>query len=71
METTHALITLTINTDGINVFKSKRKASFRPLQMIINELPKNVRIKSENTILCGVWFVIDPQMNLFFDRLLK
>lgn len=59
-------LTLTINTDGVNVFKSKRKASLWPLQMIINELPTNIRFKSKNTILCGIWFGADPNMKVFF-----
>lgn len=37
-----ALVTLTLNTDGVRVFKSKRKASLWPIQMYINEVePKN------------------------------
>lgn len=34
-------VTLTLNTDGVQVFKSKTK-SLWPIQLIVNELPINV-----------------------------
>lgn len=63
---TDAIISLTINTDGVNVYKSKRKSSLWPLQMIVNELPIDVRFKSKNIILCGIWYGTDPDMKMFF-----
>ena len=43
-------ITLTLNTDGANPFRSSR-TSFWP-----NELPFKERILLENTIVGGIWF---------------
>lgn len=61
----HNLITLTINTDGVKIFKSAKKGSFWPLQFVINELDPKVRFRSENIIVCGFWFGSDPIMEVF------
>lgn len=56
------LISLTFNTDGVNIYKSKRKSSLWPIQMVINELPKAERYKRENMILAGIWYGPDPDL---------
>ena len=48
-------ISLTMNTDGVPVFKSS-KVSIWPLYFIINELPYKERIKRKNMLLAGLWF---------------
>lgn len=65
------LITLTLNTDGVRVFKSKRKASLWPIQMFINEVPPSKRFKQENIILTGIWFGKDPIFELYFKPLIE
>ncbi|KAG4071129.1 hypothetical protein HA402_014397 [Bradysia odoriphaga] len=59
------LISLTFNTDGVNIFKSKKSASLWPLLMVVNEIPKNSRFKKENVIVGGLWFGKDPDMSIF------
>lgn len=49
-------ITLTWCTDGVPVFKSS-KQSMWPFYLRINELPYNIRIQRENTILAGLYFL--------------
>lgn len=65
------LVTLTLNTDGVRVFKSKRKASLWPIQMFINEVPPHKRLKQENIILSGIWFGADPSFELYLKPLIK
>lgn len=65
------LITLTLNTDGVRVFKSKRKASLWPIQMYINEVPPNKRLKAENIILNGIWFGTDPVFEIYLKPLVE
>jgi Transposase family tnp2 len=59
------LITLTFNTDGVKIYKSKRKSSMWPILMIINELPKSERFKRENMILTGMWYGTDPDFKMY------
>ena len=69
------LISLTFNTDGVKIFKSRKKSSLWPIQMVINELPKSERYKRENMILIGLWYGNDPDFSVFFkpfvDDLIK
>lgn len=65
------LITLTLNTDGVRVFKSKRKASLWPIQMFINEVAPNKRFKQSNIILTGIWFGKDPNFEIYLQPLNK
>ncbi|KAG4068037.1 hypothetical protein HA402_003943 [Bradysia odoriphaga] len=65
------LVTLTLNTDGVRVFKSKRKASLWPIQMFINEVSPVKRLKTDNIILSGIWFGKDPIFELYFKPLTK
>ena len=48
-------ISLTMNTDGVPIFKSS-KVSIWPLYFIINELPYKKRASRNNMILAGLWF---------------
>lgn len=59
------IISLTINTDGVNVFKSKKHGSLWPIQAVINEIDPLERFNFENSILCSLWFDRDPDMGLF------
>lgn len=63
------LVTLTLNTDGVKVFKSKKKGSLWPIQMFINEVPRNKRLKIDNIILTGIWFGKDICFDLYFKPL--
>lgn len=63
------LVTLTVNTDGVKVFKSKSKSSLWPIQMIINEIPAFRRFKKENIILSGIWFGSTPDFDVYFKPL--
>ncbi|XP_072756904.1 uncharacterized protein [Anoplolepis gracilipes] len=55
--------TTVMNSDGSPVFESS-KFSIWPIQMIINELPLDVR--TSKPIVCGIWFGKDkPNMNIF------
>lgn len=65
------LVTLTLNTDGVRVFKSKRKASLWPIQWIINEVPPHKRFKLDNILLSGIWFGSDPSFELYLKPLIK
>ncbi|KAG4065775.1 hypothetical protein HA402_012453 [Bradysia odoriphaga] len=65
------LITLTLNTDGVRVFKSKKKASLWPIQVFINEVSPMKRFKTDNIILSGIWFGSDPVFELYFKPLIK
>ncbi len=60
------LVTLTVNTDGVKVFKSKSQSSLWPIQMIINEIPASRRFKKENIILTGLWFGNTPDFDMYF-----
>lgn len=65
------LITLTLNTDGVRVFKSKRKASLWPIQLFVNEVVPTKRFKIDNIILSGIWFGNDPAFELYMKPLIK
>lgn len=55
-------ISLTWCTDGVPVFKST-KLSIWPFYMRINELPYNLRILRENTILAGLYIFANISFN--------
>ena len=62
-------MSLTINTDGVPVFRSS-KYSIWPIFAYINELPANIRKK--HMILCGLWAgPMKPIIDLFFVPLQK
>ena len=60
-------ISLTINTDGVQVFKSP-PSTFWPVYFCINELPLKLQMKKENMILAGLWFERSkPEMLTFLE----
>lgn len=64
-------VTLTLNTDGVQVFKSKNK-SLWPIQFIINELPIKKRFLKKNLLVTGLWFhSTHPPMDLFLKPIMK
>lgn len=63
------LVTLTMNTDGVRVFKSKAKASLWPIQLFINEISPRIRFKQYNIILTGIWFGKDANFDLYLKPL--
>ncbi|KAJ1519617.1 hypothetical protein ONE63_004891 [Megalurothrips usitatus] len=59
------VLTLTINTDGVRVFKSTQNSMY-PILSHLNELIPEQRFKVDNVILCGLWFGRSaPTMSLF------
>lgn len=63
-------ITLTMNTDGVEVFKSS-KNSLWPIQAVINELDLNDRFKTKNIMLLGVYYYNKhPDMQLFLKNMM-
>lgn len=64
-------ISVTINTDGVPVFKSSN-SSVWPVFLMVNELPFHLRRRKENLILAGLWFGrTKPFMPTFCDVLHK
>lgn len=59
------LLSFTFNTDGVNIFKSKKKSSLWPLLMVVNEVPKEHRFKRENMIVAGLWYGTDPDFSMY------
>lgn len=58
-------LTLTWNTDGVNLCKTS-KLSMWPIQVIINELPYKTR--KNNVLLCGLHYGHKkPDMNMFLE----
>ncbi|XP_047242655.1 uncharacterized protein LOC124881165 [Girardinichthys multiradiatus] len=61
------VFSLTLNCDGVPVFKSSQYAIW-PLQAMVNELPYHVR--KENVLLFGLWFgTKKPNVNTFFKTI--
>ena len=48
-------VSLTINTDGVNVHNSNTK-SLWPIMSIVNELPISLRYKEDNMLIHALWF---------------
>ena len=64
-------ITFTWNTDGVPLFESS-KISIWPFYLMINELPRKLRVMKENIILAGLWFGShNPSANLFMSSFIK
>lgn len=55
LQTHERKITLTLNTDGVQIVKSKSK-SLWPIQATVNELPPEERFLSKNILLLGLWY---------------
>ncbi|KAJ8671928.1 hypothetical protein QAD02_003187 [Eretmocerus hayati] len=57
--------TCIFNTDGVPVFKSSN-ISIWPIQLVINELPYDVR--TANPVTCAIWFgKSKPDMDIYLD----
>lgn len=64
-------ISLTLNTDGVQVFKSKSK-SLWPVQVIVNNLNPIYRFKTSNIIVTALWFNMKhPPMKILLKPLLE
>lgn len=62
-------LTLTLNTDGVQVLKSKSK-SLWPVQATINELDPSERFLTKNIVLLGLWFhQSHPNMQILLKQL--
>ena len=65
----HSYVTLVLNSDGSPIFKSSKFAIW-PIQVSINEIPANIRMKK--TITYSLWFGHDkPNMTYFLDPFVK
>ncbi|XP_062507169.1 uncharacterized protein LOC134183600 [Corticium candelabrum] len=49
------IITLTLNTDGVSVFRTSRTGSLWPVYLTINELPPECRFSLKYAIVCALW----------------
>lgn len=47
-------LALSLSTDGVPLYKSS-PVSLWPVYLVILNLPANIRMNSENVILCGLW----------------
>lgn len=64
-------ISLTMNTDGVALFRSSSK-SLWPIWLVINELPPTERFSRRNMILAGLWFSKEkPTMTCFLRPLME
>lgn len=57
-------ISLTMNTDGVQIFKSS-KNSLWPIIVAINNLAPEIRYKKENLIIAGFHFGKHPDMDIY------
>lgn len=63
-------ITLVMNTDGVQVFKSKNK-SLWPIQVFVNELDVRKRFLIKNILVLGLWYdPIHPKMPSLLNPLM-
>ncbi len=64
-------VSLTLNTDGVALFKSSN-ISLWPIWVTINELPPHVRFNKSNLILAGLWYGdVKPTMTTFLFPFLE
>ena len=64
-------LALSINTDGVPLFKSS-STSFSPVYLIVHNLPPSIRRNEENIVLCAVWCgPSKPEMSLLLELLTK
>jgi hypothetical protein len=64
-------ISLTMNTDGVAVYKST-KHSIWPVLFIVNELPFSERRQAKNMVLGGLWYSEEkPHMQLFLKPIVE
>lgn len=64
------ILSLSINTDGAAVYKSKN-ISIWPVQIILNFLPPDARYKLNNIIVTNLYFGNMPNMTHFLEPLLQ
>lgn len=64
-------LSLTLNTDGIRVFKSSNKSELWPLQFHCNELPPEMRFNKNNIGICGFWFGKHPIVEIFLKAFIE
>lgn len=64
-------LTLTLNTDGVRMYKSSNKSQLWPIQYICNELEPNVRFNKNNIGICGFWYGKHPIIEIFFKSLIQ
>ncbi len=64
-------LTLTVNTDGAKKHKSKKSGSIWALQVVVNELPPNLRFEWENMVLAGLWFGSEPDVSTYFKPMIE
>lgn len=63
-------VTLTLNTDGVDVFKTS-KNSLWPIQAVINEIDIKDRFKTKNIMLLGVYYYNKhPDMQLLLKNMM-
>ncbi|KAL7289569.1 hypothetical protein TKK_0016538 [Trichogramma kaykai] len=59
-------VTAVFNTDGASKFKCSQQSAW-PLYLMINELPKQIRMK--HLVVCGLFFgPKKPDMTIFIDK---
>ena len=64
-------LALMMSTDGVPLFKSS-SISLWPVYLVILNLPREIRINSENILLCGLWVgSIKPIMNDLLNPIAK
>lgn len=57
-------LALMLSTDGVPLFKSS-SISMWPVYLVVLNLPREIRMNSENLLLCGLWVgPIKPEMNV-------
>jgi hypothetical protein len=68
-ESKKPFISLLLNTDGVQVFKSGTK-SLWPIILCLNNLPLNKRFQEDNLIVCGFHMSNELNMALFLESLI-
>lgn len=64
-------ITLSINTDGGQVFRKAKNASLWPIQLYVNEFKQSERFKRDKILCSGFWFGQTPDMGSFLRPLIE
>lgn len=63
-------ISLTLNTDGVQIFKSN-SISLWPIILSVNNLPLNERFKQDNLIICGFHHNSDLDIASYLEDLIS
>jgi hypothetical protein len=65
-------ITMTLNTDGVSIFKTSRSGSLWPVYLTVNELPAISRYSLKYVILHALWFQPSkPPIQAILDPLIQ